>query len=330
MNMTTGQIQKGANQTTFYPMGWAATVEKVAVNAVMAGAQPEFMPIILAVASTGGGVPSSNGRWAGWVCVSGPIAKEIGMNAGNGTFNAGNVANMTIGRAHSLMLFNIAGAIQGVNRLDFGSPWNKVGTAFAEDDGSLPAGWLTLREERGYKKTDNVILMQWTSGSVMSTQFAPSSFRGLNAGSGGLARFMGVEGKPGKYNFLPYIIPEFIADRFGPMVHLAHTAVAQTLKDAGFNSKLEVLEFIWKNSFIPMKNFRNYGWYDFMTSGGANREVTSGKPYRDLPDDYMTPVAGDAPGNSVIIVGFDPGDETWVTMRTTGSVGAVTPVDPWK
>jgi uncharacterized protein (DUF1501 family) len=124
------------------------------------------------------------------------------MNAGGGSMNGGNPANMVIGYAHQLMVNNLAGATQGINRLDFGTPWNRAGTAFAEEDSALPAGWLTLREEAGYTKSESALAVTWTSGSDMAYPFTASELSDLSQGKGALARALGVEGTPGKYNVL--------------------------------------------------------------------------------------------------------------------------------
>ncbi len=100
---------KKGTAVRFEPMKRRATVEKVAVNAVMAGCKPEYMPILLAIAEAGGG--GGDGRGSLGFCVSGPIAKEIGMNCDVGMLGPGNQANRSIGRAAELMWCNLGGNI---------------------------------------------------------------------------------------------------------------------------------------------------------------------------------------------------------------------------
>jgi hypothetical protein len=333
MNSTSKQVQKGTNVVTFYPMGWAVTVEKVAVNAVMAGCKPEYMPVALAIASRGGGLPSSNGSWSMFVVVSGPIAKEIGMNAGSGALNPGNQANSTLGRLNCLLLANVSGAIQGVNRLDFGSPWNR-GCAFAEDAEALPTGWLGLQEEAGYTKSQSALAVVWGSGPFQGGQFAPSSYRALNSGSGGMARALGVEGVPGTYNFLEYVVPILkiesvgTAPGLGSRCLIMHSSMAQGLYDYGFKTKADVVNWFWKAGFISMGDFKKYGWYDMTTTSGNGIEPTSGKKYNQLPDDYMTPGFGATAQENWILVGMAPGDETCLEIR--GGRPSLAAIDPWK
>src|SRR6202021_3457684 len=89
---------------------WEYTVEKVAVNAVMAGARPEYFPVILALAAsevTARGSTSSSG--SAMVVVNGPIRHQIGMNCGIGAMGPYNHANATIGRAYGLLSQNLQG-----------------------------------------------------------------------------------------------------------------------------------------------------------------------------------------------------------------------------
>src|SRR5205807_3785904 len=100
----------GRMQPTEFRGKWEYTVEKVAVNAVMAGARPEYFPVILALAasevSARGSTTSSS---AAMVVVNGPIRKEIDMNWGIGAMGPYNHANSTIGRAYGLLSQNLQG-----------------------------------------------------------------------------------------------------------------------------------------------------------------------------------------------------------------------------
>src|SRR5690606_20597739 len=85
-------------------------VEKVAVNAVMAGARPEYLPVILAMATSGiTARSSSTTSFAAITIVNGPIRKELGMNDGIGAMGPYNHANATIGRAYGLTSQNVQG-----------------------------------------------------------------------------------------------------------------------------------------------------------------------------------------------------------------------------
>jgi hypothetical protein len=337
----TATTNRKGSVVTWYANNWAATVEKVGTIGVMAGCKPEYMPVLLAMASSGSSAPSSNGMFNNWQCVSGPIAKEIGMSGGQGAWNAGNPANCTLGRAFQMMVINFGGMISGMNRTDFGSPWNK-GTAFAEDVDGLPAGWEGLNEEGSYindtnnqsvkyKKTESIVQIAWDLGSFIGDQHAPSSFRALNSGNGGMAVRLGVQGKPGHYNFLEYYIPELMADHGrGAKTFFMHPNMCASMLEAGFKTKADVYQWVAKSSLTTAGEYKKYGWWDFETSGGNAVEPTSGKKYNDLPDDYPlyffgTP--GSANTGNCIICCCGPGDEICMVMSGRGTPY---PIDPWR
>src|SRR2546428_11854835 len=117
------------------------TAEKVAINAVLAGCLPAYMPVVVAVlgamcdekynlhgtsASTGGGAP--------FIVVNGPVRTLIGMNATPNVLGNGNRANATIGRAIRLVLINVLGVIpRGMDRSTPGPP-RKINFCIAQDE----------------------------------------------------------------------------------------------------------------------------------------------------------------------------------------------------
>jgi hypothetical protein len=139
---------------------WSFTVEQVAVNAVMAGAQPEFFPTILAIASTGvTSLFSSTSSFARMVVVNGPVRDEIKMNYGIGAMGPFNDANATIGRAWTLLSKNLGGSgIPGQTYMGTqGTSSNYNNICFAETEDKLPEGWTPLHVQKGFKPTESVI-----------------------------------------------------------------------------------------------------------------------------------------------------------------------------
>ena len=139
---------------------WYYTVEMVAVNAVMAGAKPEYFPTILALASKGvTSMFSSTSSFARMVVVNGPVVQEIGMNTGIGALGPVNRANSSIGRCWTLISKNLGGSGKpGETYLGSqGNQLNYNNVCFPENEAGLPAGWTPLHVQKGFKKSDSVV-----------------------------------------------------------------------------------------------------------------------------------------------------------------------------
>jgi hypothetical protein len=140
------------------------TVAKVAINAVMAGCKPEYLPVVLAAVEAAcmdafcmHGLLATTYFSGPVVIVNGPIAKAIGMNAGMNVLGQGNRANATIGRALQLVIRNIGGGRPGgVDRATFGNP-GKYTFCFAEDEAGSP--WEPLSVERGFKEGTSTVTL---------------------------------------------------------------------------------------------------------------------------------------------------------------------------
>ncbi|HJL90474.1 MAG TPA: hypothetical protein QF905_09100 [Acidimicrobiales bacterium] len=138
------------------------TVEKVAINAVMAGCLPEYLPVVLtaleAVCTDDfnmHGVLATTMSVGPVLVVSGPITKEIKMNHGINVLGHGNRANSTIGRAVQLVIRNVGGgAPGGIDRATLGH-MGKQGFCFAVDQEGSP--WISLSEDRGFGTDQNTV-----------------------------------------------------------------------------------------------------------------------------------------------------------------------------
>ena len=138
------------------------TVEKVAVNSVMAGCRPEYLPVVLTALEAVctdefnmHGILATTMGVGPVLVVNGPITAEIGMNSGVNVLGHGNRANATIGRAVQLVVRNVGGgAPGGVDRATHGS-MSKLGFCFAEDEVGSP--WTTLAEDRGFSRSHDVV-----------------------------------------------------------------------------------------------------------------------------------------------------------------------------
>ncbi len=140
------------------------TVEKVAINAVMAGCKPEYFPVVLASVEAAcderfnlHGVVATTYFPAPLIIVNGPIRHQIGMNAGHNALGQGNRANATIGRALPLVIRNVGGGRPGeIDKCTLGHP-GKYTYCFAENEEANP--WDPLHVERGFAREDSTVTL---------------------------------------------------------------------------------------------------------------------------------------------------------------------------
>jgi hypothetical protein len=321
--------RKKGETIRFMPMYRTATVEQVAVNAVMAGCKPEYFPVVLAMAESGGGTGDGRGGGGAFI-VSGPIYKEIGMNVTNFIFGPGNPVNKTLGRVGSLMWRNLGGYEETISTITtMGNPCTNGGFMFAEYAEGLPQGWKGLNEEMGFRKDESIIMTTGVGGWGLGQQHAPGVYRSLQrTGHGAMARFLGVKGVVGPHNYLEYLVKDVWATHEGGFTIVMPQQIAQDLSDYGFKTKESIYEWIWKKSFEPVARFRMRGSQDFVTNGWLAIERTSGKPWRELPDDYMVPAGGDDPFDSYNIVLINMEETT--TARFGGGRGQAFGIDAWR
>jgi hypothetical protein len=147
----------GRMSVTTHEERYEYTVEKVAVNAVMAGARPEHFPVILALAaSQEPSMPSSTTSFGRMVIVNGPIRSQIAINCGAGAFSPFSFANSVIGRAYTLMSFNFGNAKINQNfTATFGNVTNYNNMFAGENEEESP--WDPLHVEKGFKSGESTI-----------------------------------------------------------------------------------------------------------------------------------------------------------------------------
>jgi len=156
--------------TKIIPRMGKATVEKIAINAVMAGALPTYMPVLIAAAQALEDPKTrfdtfevSTGSWAPFYILNGSIRKDININCSSGALSPGDIANAAIGRAMGLIVKNIGGARKAVEDMGvLGNP-GKYSLVIGENEEECP--WEPLHVSRGYKKEDSTV-----------TVFFPNSF----------------------------------------------------------------------------------------------------------------------------------------------------------
>src|SRR5437773_1335666 len=182
---------------TLSPENRAATVWSIAVNGVMAGCRPEYMPLLIAVVEAiaepefrvqdAGSTPG----WEPLIIVSGAVAKALDFNRGQGVMRVGRQANTSLGRFLRLYLRNVAGLRIPPGAGDKGSIAATFNVALAEDeDAAAEIGWTTFGQDQGFAKDDGAVTVQ----SVVSSS-PPISLKAL-AESGALPPEYAGSGDP--------------------------------------------------------------------------------------------------------------------------------------
>jgi hypothetical protein len=229
---------------------WEYTVEKVAINAVMAGAKPEHFPVILAIASTGAtSLFTSTNSWARMVVVNGPVRNEIKMNGGIGAMGPFNEANAVIGRAWTLISKNLGnGGQPGSNYMGVqGNPLNWNNVSIPEKEEGLPPGWKPFHVQLGYKPQESTV----------------SVFAGIH--------LMQASAASSPLNPTGYESPQHIASvirswgSVGPYLNLKATVLIDPtharnlVKDYGFDTKEKLIEWLKDNTLMSAwEYFRIY------------------------------------------------------------------------
>ncbi|MEQ1774525.1 MAG: hypothetical protein ABL891_12145 [Burkholderiales bacterium] len=162
---------KPDHEISMLPPGFEmVTARDAAICAVMAGCKPEYLPVLVAAVDALSdmsfnlvGIATTTGSAAPLYIVNGPIVDQIGLNAKSNALGSGHRANATIGRAMTLILQNIGGAIPGeVDMATLGQP-AKYACCFAENVAESP--WSPLHVDRGFPKEASVVTVVGISGT---------------------------------------------------------------------------------------------------------------------------------------------------------------------
>ena len=323
---------------------YKVTVEKVAINAVMAGCKPEYMPVVLAIAETRPCVGGASDSSMGYLYVlSGPIAKEIGMNSGFDLFDSGNPANMSLQRAAQLMGLNLGHRTNGVTNLQRTGclHW---GTIFAE---SPDTPWMPLnvmypvttepfsfvgvqQPEESYGKGDpkSSVLLSWR-GKVQIIPFQnlevknAANLEECQAGTPAHA-VAALKTPTQSYGCILMFTPD--------------TARLWKEKYPDIAGTMESLQnYIWDNC-----TWRAGDWYQnywFVTHHHADRMISKNPPgsrmlnpdMLDLPPDTQIPMYMNPHTVTIIVAGGTGPAWTWgVTGDPAGWEPSVISIDKWR
>jgi hypothetical protein len=288
---------------TRYREFWEFTVEKVAVNAVMAGAKPEYLPVILAMAAGGVSARSSSTTSQATVAlVNGPIRDEIGMHYGIGAMSPYSHANATIGRAFGLLSQNLQGG-SVPQETYMGSQGNflNYNATFAENEQASP--WEPFHVQHGFKAEDSTVslfLGGWYTifGGGPRETWEEKFTRSLQACD-------------------PYT---------GPIIAL-DPLVAHGFVDRGFDTKQKLIDWCVEHARLPAREYWDNQWIQTLhhPKGLAGIEPYASR-LKAAPDEMIRIFQPE--DIHVVVVGGETG-AMW-KMVGGGPRLNIGPVDTWR
>ncbi len=276
---------------TIAPGMGAATVEYIAIQGVMAGCYPEYLPVLIAAAEAVGtskfhlqAIQATTNPSAVWLLVNGPIAKWLEVNSGAGCLGPGTWANATLGRALRLMLLNIGGALPGdIDKATQGQP-SKYTFCCAENEEANP--WEPLHVERGFARDANTV----TTIGALGTWSMNMTAKGAEEVLAMIADTMQYPASSDyMYGGMPFII---LSPQHAALFHRA-----------GW-SKAEVKRRLWEQAKIRAGRSKG-SEFERMANGRRSElgEVTPDTmvPIAVAPEDISIIVAGGAGSHSVFV-----------------------------
>lgn len=315
--MLAGASDRARNELlgTLGPCYGEATVEKVAINAVMAGCKPDYFPVVLAGVEAlcderlcAHGMNVTLFSAAPWAIINGPVRLQIGLNGGHNALGHGFRANATIGRALRLAIMNIGGARpHELTKATMGHP-GQYSAIIAESEEESP--WEPFHVERGFREEESAITL-FAGGSPQQI----SDFQSRSAEQ--LLSSIGFTMGGGLWNFKNYPL-------FGDTILVLSPEHAQTIAADGLSRK-DVRQFLYdtvKKSVDELKPGKDSGegFGANLLRAFENSGVMSDGYVRKFrsPDSILVVVAGGTAGRfSVAIPGWVADDlgSTPVTKR---------------
>ncbi len=282
------------------------TVRDIAVVAVMAGARPEHLPVILAAAAAKqSALTPSTTPFGSMLLVNGPIRNEIGMNSGLAAFSPGNLANAVIGRAWTLMSFCWG----------YGRPkvtlWSSQGNNFLYNNMCFAENeecsvWTPFHVTKGFRPDESVV-------SVFKGWYVMNSLHAAANRTVGEEMTLQLSVIPGLRSSATLLLDPL---------------VAKQLKEIdGFASKHDFARWISENALIPNGRFWGTDTIDMLVAPLAAAGVEPYASWKKLPDDALIPHYHDPEAINIVVVG---GETSPVWKTTDYACWGQAPVDYWR
>jgi hypothetical protein len=221
------------------PRQGKTTIERIAINAVMAGCLPTYMPLLvaavqaLAASPACGMMAASTGSFSPFWLVNGPIARDVNINATYGATSPGTIANASIGRAMGLITKNMRGIRRQIEDMGvLGNP-AKYSWVTAENEENCP--WEPFHVDRGFKREDSAITLAF-----------PQSFQQMMP--------FGTDDK----GILATVVGSVVPARMGMFALVLTPAHARTMAARGWTRK-SIKEYIIENAIVPNDYYSRLG-----------------------------------------------------------------------
>jgi hypothetical protein len=270
------------------------TVEKIAINAVMAGALPTVMPLLIAgvealldPAAAFGTFEVSTGSWAPFWIVNGPIRGQLHVNSGTGALSPGDIANATIGRAMGLIVKNLGGARKGLEDMGVQGNPAKYTMVIAENEEANPDGWEPLHVRQGFQPDESCLTVSFPNTYMQIWPYGSDDK--------GIVRAISA-------NMIP---------RWRQLTLLVPPGHAQALADGGW-TKSQIAEYLYQYARVPAHRAPEFWGVPGLAQRGP-RPLNADDPVSLLrsPDAMRIVVAGGAG----TFMGMAYGAGGWVTKR---------------
>jgi hypothetical protein len=301
---------------TMAPRNGMATVAKIAINAVMAGARPEYLPVIIAAiecvtdksfnlyhlqTSTASPVPI--------IWVNGPIAREIGMNDGMGYLGRGFRANSTIGRAVSLCLINIGWRLLDADPGMTGEPEGYCNFTFPENEKDSP--WESFAAEYGYQPEDSTVtvneIMRYNRFGPGGGMFSQTPEQSLAV----LAKMVSDMGRP-----VSSLLTDISSRRYEIAIH---PTFANQLAEAGY-TRQSLAQWLYDHARVTWDQL-SQGEQEAIKAAVASGRIP-GLKLEDCKSGMTVPTYSD-PKHVAILVAGDMAGYTVVWASPVGSTATL-------
>ncbi len=285
------------------PLDGTVTVEKVAINAVMAGCKPEYLPVVLAAVKAvlqpqfnAGSIATTTGGAAPVAIVSGPISGRLGIHSGTAVLGSGHRANATIGRALRLVMRNLGGATADtMEKSTHGWP-GKYTMCFAENEERLPRvrpgdePWEPLRVELGFPSEVSTVTVSAARGIHTLVEATQETGEGVlqtvvsSMKAGGISSY-------------------YYQARGASTVVVLSPEHAAEIAAAGFGRKA-VREYIYQQARLPLGELKGRGHW------GAHSWP---EEFEGQKDDFMVPIVSTPDNLLLVVAGGDGRHSSWMS-----------------